>query len=93
MYKWTTELKDRRIPTVYQDGKKLGHWKAEEFAKLILVAPVVLRNLVPQKAYNCFCLLRKNWDLVHSRLPSNCGMGGRTPYLFQEPSLASYYLV
>lgn len=64
---WTTELKDGRIPIVYQDGRKLGHWKAEEFEKFILVAPVVLCGLIPKKAYDCFCLLREIYNLVYSK--------------------------
>ena len=42
----------------------LGHWKSEEFSKFILVAPVVLRELVPQKAYECIYLLTKVYHLI-----------------------------
>ena len=64
---WTPELKDGRIPTFCKDGQKLSYWKAEEFSKFILVAPVVLRKLIPRKAYDCFCLLKDISDLVYSR--------------------------
>ena len=44
----------------------LDHWKSEEFSKFILVAPVVLRELVPQKAYECICILTKVYHLIFS---------------------------
>ena len=55
---WTPELKDGRVLTFCKDGQRLSHWKAEEFSKFILVAPVILRNLIPKKSYDCFCLLK-----------------------------------
>ena len=66
---WTTELKDGRVPSISPShnctGKsKLGHWKSEEFAKFILVAPVVLRDLIPRECYKCFCLLHNIYQLV-----------------------------
>ena len=69
--KWTTELKDGRVPslTPTHDSKSkcmLGHWKSEEFSKFILVAPVILRELVPQKAYESICLLAKVYHLIFS---------------------------
>ncbi len=51
---WTTELKDGRVPKIPRDAQKLGHWKAEEFSKFILAAPVILRHLLPRKSYKCF---------------------------------------
>ena len=53
---WTTELTDGRVPSISPShnctGKsKLGHWKSEEFTKFILVAPVVLRDLIPRECY------------------------------------------
>ena len=69
---WTTELKDGRVPmlTPSHDTKSrsvmLGHWKSEEFSEFILVAPVVLLELVPQKAYECICLLTKIYHLIFS---------------------------
>ena len=68
---WLMELKDGRVPSVpastSHESKKLGHWKAEEFSKFIQVAPVVLRDLVPHKAYTCFCLLSEIHNLVFSK--------------------------
>ena len=64
---WTPELKDGRVPTFCKDGQRLSHWKAEEFSKFILVAPVMLRNLIPKKCYDCFCLLKVIYDLVYSK--------------------------
>ena len=58
---WTIELRNGRVPSISPShscsGKsKLGHWKSEEFSKFILVAPVVLRELIPRRCYECFCL-------------------------------------
>ena len=66
---WLTELKDGRVPSVPNscETKKLGHWKAEEFSKFIQVAPVVLRGLIPRKAYTCFCCLSEIHNLVFSK--------------------------
>ena len=66
---WTTELRDGQIPSVdkQQGLSKLPYWKAEEYSKFILVAPVVLRTLIPKNAYHCFMLLRKIYTLVFSR--------------------------
>ena len=63
---WTTEMKDGRVPTVCQDGQKLGHWKAEEFSKFVQVAPAILHGLIPRKAFKCFCLLTELNALVFS---------------------------
>jgi len=46
----------------------LGHWKSEEFSKFILVAPVVLCELIPKKAYKCMCLLMEVYHLIFSEL-------------------------
>jgi len=51
----------------------LGHWKSEEFSKFILVATVVLHELVPQKAYECICLLTKVYHLIS---PNGCASKG-----------------
>ena len=59
---WTTELKDGRLPAFCKDGHKLSYWKAEEF---IVVAPFVLRELIPRQAYDSFCLLRDMYCLVY----------------------------
>ena len=68
---WTTELRDGRVPSITQDKQqgmaKLAHWKAEEYSKFMLVAPVVLRNLIPNKSYDCFMLLVAIHRLVFSR--------------------------
>ena len=68
---WTTELRDGQIPSLsldkHQGLSKLPYWKAEEYSKFMLVAPVVLRNLIPKKAYESFMLLRKIYTLVFSR--------------------------
>ena len=67
--KWTVELKDDRVPSLnpnHGGSSKLGHWKSEEFGEFILVAPVVLRGLLPQKSYDCFCLLSEIHQLVFS---------------------------
>ena len=64
---WTAELKDGRVPTLSAKchGKsKLGHWKSEQFGKFIMVAPIVLRGLIPEKAYRCFCLLSEMYYMV-----------------------------
>ena len=61
---WTPELRDGRLPVFCKDGQKLSYWKAEEFSKFILVAPFVLRKLIPRKAYDCFCLLKDIYSLV-----------------------------
>ena len=58
---WTTELRDGRVPSISPSHScsgrsKLGHWKSKEFSNFILVAPVVLRGLVPRRCYDCFCL-------------------------------------
>ena len=67
---WYMELRDGRVPRVCPtepSGKhKLGHWKAEEFAKFAIVAPYVLRELIPVKAYQCFCILSTIYKLVYS---------------------------
>ena len=68
---WTTELKEGRVPslTPSHDSRSksmLGHWKSEEFSKFILVAPVVLRELIPKKAYECMCLLTEVYHLIFS---------------------------
>ena len=64
---WTPELKDGRVSTFCRDGQRLSHWKAEEFSIFILVAPVLLRNLLSRKCYDCLCLLKDIYDLVYSR--------------------------
>ena len=64
---WTCELKDGRIPFVYESSKKaLAYWKAEECIKFALVAPCVLRELVPKNVYDCFCLVSEIRNLVFS---------------------------
>lgn len=67
---WYTELRNGRIPHIYQtesSGKHaLGHWKAEEFCKFALVAPYVLREIVPKRVYRCFCLLSDVYRLLYS---------------------------
>ena len=65
---WTIELRDGRVlsisPSHSGSGKsKLGHWKSEEFPKFILVAPV-LRELIPRRCYDCFCLLHEIYLLI-----------------------------
>ena len=71
---WTTELKDGRVPmlTPSHDTKSrsvmLGRWKSEEFSKFILVAPVVLRELVPQKAYPSGCVSKGG----HKNIANTC---------------------
>ena len=65
---WTPELKDRRVPAFSHDGRKLNHWKAEEFSKFVIVAPIILCKLIPRNAYNCFCLLKDICDLVYSEI-------------------------
>ena len=67
--KWTTELEDGRVPSLSpsHDSKSkwmLGHWKSEEFSNFILVAPVVLREPVPQKPYESICIHCKNKIVV-----------------------------
>ena len=65
---WTAELKDGgRLPVFCKDGQKLSYWKAEEFSKFILVAPFVLRELLPKKSYDCFCLLKDIYCLVYCK--------------------------
>ena len=66
---WTIELRDGQVPSISPShscsGKsKLGHWKSEEFSKFILVAPVVLRELIPRRCYDCFCLLHEIYLLI-----------------------------
>ena len=66
---WTTEMKDGRVPSVNLGAgtsglHPLGNWKAEEFTKFVTVAPIVLRNIIPQKAYESFCLLSRIHHLV-----------------------------
>ena len=64
---WTRELKDGRVPHIYDNSKShLGFWKAEECNKFALVAPYVLRELVPHSVYDCFCLLTEIRNLVFS---------------------------
>lgn len=68
--KWCRELRDGRVPRICSsepNGKhKLGHWKAEEFAKFIIVAPYVLREIIPKQAHQCFCLFSEVYKLVYS---------------------------
>lgn len=59
---WTKELRSGRIPAV--SGSGLGHWKAEEYNKFSLVAPFVLRNLIPKSVYECFILLSDMRSMV-----------------------------
>lgn len=66
---WTKELKDGRVPYLkpqIQGKSKLGHWKSEQFGKFIIVAPVILLELIPKDAYNCFCLLSQLHCMVFS---------------------------
>ena len=46
---------------------QIGHWKAEDISEFIQVAPVVLRGLIPCKAYTCFCYLNEIHNLVFSK--------------------------
>ena len=43
--------------------------KSQAIGKLknFLVAPFVLRELIPRKAYDCFCLLKDIYSLVYSK--------------------------
>ena len=66
---WTIELKDGQVPSISPShncsGKsKLRHWKSEEFSNFVLVAPIVLRNLIPKQSYECFCLLHEIYKLI-----------------------------
>lgn len=64
---WTSELKDGRVPHIYESASSLlGFWKAEECSKFALVAPFVLHGLVPQDVYDCFCLLTEIRNLLFS---------------------------
>lgn len=64
---WTTEMKDGRVPVITPDSQKLGHWKAEEFSKFVVIAPVILRGIIPRRSYECFCLLTEIHKLVFSK--------------------------
>ena len=70
---WYSELRDGRIPkvssTVADSSRihKLGYWKAEEFGKFAVVAPYILREIVPEESYRCFCLLSQIYQLVFSK--------------------------
>ena len=64
---WTVEMKDGRVPTVSQSGDCCSGWTAEEFSKFILVAPVVLRGLIPQRAYESIFLLHRIYCLIFSK--------------------------
>ena len=63
-------MKDGRVPSLNPGAgtsgqHPLGNWKAEEFSKFVTVAPIVLRNIIPQKAYESFCLLSRIHYLVY----------------------------
>ena len=66
---WTVEMKDGRVPTVTEskDKHKLGGWTAEDLSKFIIVAPVVLRGLIPKAAYESICLLNQMHSLIFSK--------------------------
>ena len=65
--KWTVELKDGRVPAVSDSSKKLGGWTAEEFGKFILVAPVILRGLIPKDAFELIHLLHQAHHIIFSK--------------------------
>ncbi len=54
-------------------SSKLGNWKAEEFNKFAIVAPVVLAGIVPKQVYACFMLLVRIYRLVYSHYLRYCG--------------------
>ncbi len=66
---WYMELRDGRAPQICSSdptGKhKLGNWKAEEFSKFIVVAPYILREIIPEQSYRCFCLLTELYNLLY----------------------------
>lgn len=62
LLKWTSELKEGRVPR----EQSVGFWKAEEFVKFALVAPFVLREIVPKSVYECFVLLADIRNMVYS---------------------------
>ena len=70
---WYSELRDGRIPKVASSvadssrAHKLGYWKAEELGKFVVVTPYVLREIVTEEAYRCFCLLSQIYRLVFSK--------------------------
>ena len=66
---WTNELRDGRLPTLNpksSSSSKLGNWKAEEFSKFAIVAPVVLAGIIPKQVYACFMLLVRIYSIVYS---------------------------
>ncbi len=54
-------------------SSKLGNWKAEEFNKFAIVAPVVLAGIVPKQVYACFMILMRMYSIVYSHYLRYCG--------------------
>lgn len=61
---WTTELRDGRVPEAHNDN--IGFWKAEQYNKFALVAPFVLRKIIPDENYRCFALLSAIRNMIYS---------------------------